>query len=487
MVDHNYTRFTVRNSTRILVGADRNAGASIGAMKGSTKILIGSSLLASSVVTGALVAARSAETSLLVSALAFLFLSIYRPVLGLIALLALPAMLGLTVSLTLRQSGLVIGGVIFLMVYAQVVRISKTNTALSLFPFETSMIAMIGINLVAAFNGLLRANDPAYLVFDAGQVLVIPLVFLLTLLTVRKMHQLKLVFYMSLFALFLTVLRDLFFTLLLGAVHSPNINSALLFPFLLSMVRDSKTPRRRIVLGSVLLLNTIHLLTTLTRTYWLGAAFALLLYLALTLHEGRKIKTRVVLRWVRYLFLITLLLLCFLGMLDFLDFPLGKVPLVSMVLHRISMTYRAGVIDRSIQGRLVEAKAAFERALGSPLIGWGHGATFENPRILIPGAEFTPSPHFIHNSYVAIFFRMGVVGLLILLWMALSFLYHGYITLVKMENGTEKTILRGILIAHMQLLLMSLFAWYYIGNVYLGTWLGLQGAILRLQRQKSQW
>jgi len=72
--------------------------------------------------------------------------------------------------------------------------------------------------------------------------------------------------------------------------------------------------------------------------------------------------------------------------------------------------------------RLVEARTAVQAILKAPLLGHGHGATLVVRQFFHPQ---TGPQWWIHEGYIMIWFKQGVIGLVGLIWLLYSALRMG--------------------------------------------------------------
>jgi O-antigen ligase len=156
--------------------------------------------------------------------------------------------------------------------------------------------------------------------------------------------------------------------------------------------------RERGGLLSVLLFALGALILTRGRTFWV--AFALGVGLLLVLLRGRQRIRLVVLTVLGGAGLVTVALLFFGQVADLI---------FSGTLNRLTMI---NTQDISMQARFVEWRAVWERIVANPILGYGFGTTYEHFDIL---SLATLVKGFVHNGYLATWYKLGVFGLLLLL------------------------------------------------------------------------
>ena len=90
-----------------------------------------------------------------------------------------------------------------------------------------------------------------------------------------------------------------------------------------------------------------------------------------------------------------------------------KPEVLSAVVHRVTSIKSEGGINTSFGWRLTENQFAWTKIRANPALGIGLGGEYK-PR-LIPNALFTEQTRYIHNGYLYILLKMGVIGLLLVL------------------------------------------------------------------------
>ena len=92
-------------------------------------------------------------------------------------------------------------------------------------------------------------------------------------------------------------------------------------------------------------------------------------------------------------------------------------PLVELVVtgtaDRFSTLGTALTEDRSLVNRFIETQAIWEHIKQNPILGHGFGTTFTYFDIVFVG---TRTKSFVHNGFVALWFKLGIGGLLLMLW-----------------------------------------------------------------------
>ncbi|MGZ9713166.1 O-antigen ligase family protein [Glaciimonas sp. GNP009] len=91
-----------------------------------------------------------------------------------------------------------------------------------------------------------------------------------------------------------------------------------------------------------------------------------------------------------------------------------KPEVLSALVYRVTSIRSEGGINTSFGWRLTENQFAWAKISANPVLGIGFGGEYK-PR-LIPNALFTEQTRYIHNAYLYILLKMGVIGLLVVLF-----------------------------------------------------------------------
>ena len=108
----------------------------------------------------------------------------------------------------------------------------------------------------------------------------------------------------------------------------------------------------------------------------------------------------------------------------------------------VGLSYRAESIatsasqDLSLINRFYEWKTAIGAGLQSPVLGRGLGVPYEFYDILAKGTDLRP---FSHSTYVGVFYRHGLVGLVLLVGMYLAAAWRAF-QMTRTETGVRRTL-----------------------------------------------
>lgn len=165
-------------------------------------------------------------------------------------------------------------------------------------------------------------------------------------------------------------------------------------------------------LGALFALLFFALILTRSRGYWLAVAFGLLALFVLLDSSTR----------YRMLLLATAALA---GAVAAASVFLGQVAdlVFGGTLYRLATLESALLTDVSMVNRIHEARAVLEGIARSPLLGWGLGAESTHYDLTFR-ATFTYA--FIHNGYLALWFKLGIGGLVVTLGAWLGSIASGF-------------------------------------------------------------
>lgn len=183
--------------------------------------------------------------------------------------------------------------------------------------------------------------------------------------------------------------------------------------FLLFSQRKSHT----VALGSLFVVFSTAVVVGQSRALWVSYALGFGI-LFLLVNRAKRIQIIA----VATLWLCTVLLVGFLVFEDFFNLILAGL------LDRFFSLQTAATQDVSLINRFLEAKAAWESIKVNPIVGYGFGVPFSYYSLVF---EFTRYSSFIHNGYVGVLYRHGVIGFVLLfgfyfgsIWMSLRAVLH---------------------------------------------------------------
>lgn len=92
--------------------------------------------------------------------------------------------------------------------------------------------------------------------------------------------------------------------------------------------------------------------------------------------------------------------------------------------------------DVSLINRFYEWRAAIQAGLQSPILGRGFGVPYEFYDLLVKGTSLRP---FSHSTYVGVFYRHGLVGLVLIVSIYLAAVWRSF-CMARSETGLRRTI-----------------------------------------------
>lgn len=170
--------------------------------------------------------------------------------------------------------------------------------------------------------------------------------------------------------------------------------------------------------------NAIALVLSFSRGYWIGAFLGLSLLLLITRGTSRK--------RIAQLCGISLFSM---ALVSFMLFPRIFLDIIGGIGSRVAHT---GLSDPSLANRLAESAGVIKYIKRSPIVGYGMGASFSFYNLLY---DFTDTGLYVHNAYLYLLFKSGLVGLVTYLLFYLYMITSTFMTALKSKVITEKTML----------------------------------------------
>lgn len=141
----------------------------------------------------------------------------------------------------------------------------------------------------------------------------------------------------------------------------------------------------------------------------------------------------------------------------------------------------------SLQWRAYENEEALATYASHPVLGIGLGASYREPSLVRSEVEQNDwgLTRFIHNAYLYLLVKMGLLGPALFAWFALAFLGLGWRALGQMAQGVERRLLLGVLATFaglLQWLWTQPHLFFPEGTAAIGLMLGLAMGLERLGR-----
>jgi O-antigen ligase len=337
------------------------------------------------------------------------------------------------------------------------------------------MILPIGVfaayGLFSAAYGLWAGNDVGYVLGDCFQVIEFALVYFLISRVFRDRATIHRALRFWLFSILGTVLVELLlFALGPNAgqilphwegssgseelVRTIDIDATILFAVLINVYPITTTRRQRFWIWAALIPTAANIALSLSRGLWLCTLLAVVVSLLL---QGGKVRNRVLKA--------SALVSCG-GVLLAAAWNIESDSDSSMLdVFEERLAHGVDQVEAGFAGtesmatrRFLEIASVGPQVLASPWLGHGLGATYVigGFAVLDAGTDAPIDHHFIHNLYLVTAFRMGLIGLGLLLFV----LFHYFRRLLKayrkMPAGTDKALVTGFAAAVIGQLLLSL-------------------------------
>jgi len=139
----------------------------------------------------------------------------------------------------------------------------------------------------------------------------------------------------------------------------------------------------------------------------------------------------------------------------------------------------------TLEWRRIENEYAFMQIRKYPLFGIGLANDYR-PHIFGMGDWAT---RYIHNGYLWIILKMGLIGFLPFLWFYLRFLLRGFSSWKKIEDAILRSAVTGFMLSGIGILLVVIvnpmfMEWKAI--VMIATMIGLTEAIIRINESEER-
>ncbi|MGP0020880.1 MAG: O-antigen ligase family protein [Candidatus Sulfotelmatobacter sp.] len=388
-------------------------------------------------------------------ALLVLALLIYaRPLVTLaIALMFLtsPAPLLLSLQNSALVSGFLLGGAIL----AFVVRTPFRSMARDPLFLPVGMFALFGIGSSA--YGLLVGNEISYVLGDCFQIIEFAAVYFLVALLLNDFDKVRMTLKLLLVSILITILLELVLFALgpdagnllpswngsfadESIVRTIDIDATILFAVLINLYPTARSRRQRLWIGLALIPTVANIALSLSRGLWLCTVVAAVLSLIL---QSRNVRMRLFAKWA----VVGVGLVVVAG-----AWKIGSdsdVSLLSILEERVF--YGVSQVEEGFAGtdsmatrRFLEMAIVGPQVLAEPWIGHGLGATYVigGYAVLDAGTSAPIDNHFIHNLYLVTAFRMGLIGLGLLLWL----LFRYFRTVLRASKALPAGIPRALVV-----------------------------------------
>jgi O-antigen ligase len=326
------------------------------------------------------------------------------------------------------------------------------------------MIVPIGIfggyGIVSAVHGLVAGNPLSYVIGDCFQAVEFAVVYFLVAQLLASAADIRLLLRSLLISMLIMVLAELvLFALgplaggLLPAweggaaseelLRTIDIDATILFTVLINLYPLARSPRQRYLLWAALIPTVANIALSLSRGLWVCTLAAGIASLAL---QGGKTRARL-LKASTYVGVCVVLLA--------VGWKIGSGGGDSLmdvfeerIFHGVDQVEQGFAGTESMATRrFLEMAIVGPQVLERPWFGYGLGATYiiGGFAVLDSGTSGLIDHHFIHNLYLGTAFRMGLIGLGLLLWVLARYFRHIGKAYKRMPPDYSKAILAGLL------------------------------------------
>jgi O-antigen ligase len=183
-------------------------------------------------------------------------------------------------------------------------------------------------------------------------------------------------------------------------------------------------------------------------------------------------------RLVLNVLLVAFITLGFVGMLAISGRGALILEYSAAYLGRLSRMFSAEIVapEETLVPRWVEMQYAWAQLVKHPILGIG----LHNP-YRPPFYEGDPLRHYIHNAYLSIWLKTGLVGLASFLWFSVHFLWRGFQRWRDVQDDFLRAVSLGFTLAYLGMMLSNLVAPTFVEGWSLaifGVILGINESIL---------
>jgi O-antigen ligase len=348
------------------------------------------------------------------------------------------------------------------------VRISLRSLTSDPLFLPIGIFATFGV--ISAAYGLWAGNPTAYVLGDCFQIIEFALVYFLVAQLLRDPASIRLALRCWLASAMTTILVELLLFALGPAagnllpswegdaasdalVRTIDINAAILFAVLFNLYPVARSKRQRFWIRLALFPTVASLALSLSRGLWLCSLVAVIASLLLQ-HAGRK---RLLKAFAAVSICVLLLATAWKTGSDYNDSLLDVFG--ERIFHGVYQVEEGFAGTESLATRrFLEMAIVGPQVIEKPLLGHGLGATYVigGFAVLDSGTNALIDHHFIHNLYLVTAFRMGVIGLGLLLWVLVRYFRRILASYRTMTVDWEKALVVGFVASMVGQLFLSL-------------------------------
>ena len=324
------------------------------------------------------------------------------------------------------------------------------------------MFVPIGIfaayGIACGVHGFVLGNPTSNVLGDSVQVVEFALVYFLVTQLLRNEASLRLLLRSLLISMLIMVIAQLVLFLLgpmaggllpswegtssQELVRTIDIDATILFAVLINLYPLARSPRQRHLIWAALIPTVANIALSLSRGIWVCILVAVLASLAL---QGGKIRARMI-KASAWVGVCAVLLAAAWNIGSTGDGSLMDV-FEERIFHGVDQVQEGFAGTESMATRrFLEMAIVAPQVIAQPWFGHGLGATYiiAGFAVLDSGTSELIDHHFIHNLYLGTAFRMGLVGLALLLWVLGRYFRQILKAYKKMPPDLNKAIIAGL-------------------------------------------
>lgn len=179
----------------------------------------------------------------------------------------------------------------------------------------------------------------------------------------------------------------------------------------LTLMLFERAPRPRFAPVLVFCVLIGHQVITFTRGFWLALLVAIPFACALYVRRGEGVGRR----WGKVVATLALVAVVLVPVTVVASTMVGWSETLELLGSRFTSSFETKNTPETVSNivRLVELRTTMKHILEQPWLGYGHGATLIVRQFFHP---MTGPQWWVHQSYVMIWFKQGILGLVALLW-----------------------------------------------------------------------
>jgi len=344
-------------------------------------------------------------------------------------------------------------------------------------PFELPLVALAAVALVAGAYGLVRGNGPRLVASDLLPIGELVFFYFATLSFIREPQVLKRIFTLGIATMALTAIvrLGLYTQGQAGIGVAPIVLAhrtiprlfllqpvAWVLPLVVAYAFHNERGLRRLLTGSICGLFTVEVLLSFERGLW---AFALVGLLVVGLNELALIPSRaIVLKSAVALAVGGLVVAVSLQMLTRSN-PLGLI--IERVAYTGQQLQGASPIQHKRQDETADLIHSILNDRWQLALGHGLGATYLGPTGLREGDYLQTQltvKHYTFNTYLGVAYRMGLVGLAVLLWFVGAALASAWKLMRRADSSSKRAMAAAVFGATLGLAVMSIVDPYLLAH-----------------------